>query len=182
VRRTAVTIIATIVGLVLLLQFKTHPVGGSSGGLASLGTVPVTSPSPRTKASPQATHQPGVSSSPSSPTRTPSRSSSSGPSAATKKPTQAAAPKTVTATGQTIHTRYGPVQVRITETSGRLTNVVAIQLPGSDSHSTQIAAYAAPLLRSEALKAGSAHIDVVSGATYTSDGYAQSLQSALDNA
>ena len=86
------------------------------------------------------------------------------------------------ATGHTIQTRYGPVQVRITERGGRLVNVVAVQLPGADQHSQQIAAYAAPILQSEALKADSARIDVVSGATYTSDGYAQSLQSALDNA
>jgi uncharacterized protein with FMN-binding domain len=74
------------------------------------------------------------------------------------------------------------VQVQIVETAGKLTNVTALQLPHGDPHSDQVAASAAPVLRAEALRAGNAHIDVVSGATYTSDGYAQSLQSALDNA
>jgi uncharacterized protein with FMN-binding domain len=181
-RRTALTIIATVVGLVLLLQFKTHPLGGStSGGLASLGTVPVNSSSSRTSAARHKAHHKHRT--PPSPTAT-----SAAPHPKSSRPTTTVpsdtprSPKTVTATGQTIQTRYGPVQVRITETSGRLTSVAAIQLPGGDPHSTQIASYAAPILRTEALKANSARIDVVSGATYTSDGYAQSLQSALDNA
>jgi uncharacterized protein with FMN-binding domain len=181
-RRTALTIIATIVGLVLLLQFKTHPLSGStSGGLASLGTVPVTSASPRTKSTPRRLHHKHrVAPNPASASAAPSRGSSSPATGAATKTSSIT--KTVTATGQTMQTRYGPVQVRITESSGRLTNVVAIQLPGGDAHSSQIASYAAPILRTEALKADSAHIDVVSGATYTSDGYAQSLQSALDDA
>jgi uncharacterized protein with FMN-binding domain len=87
---------------------------------------------------------------------------------------------THTALGATITTRYGPVQVKVTETSSRVTDVTAVQLPNGDPHSQSIAAYAAPKLRQEAIAANSARIDVVSGATYTSDGYAQSLQSALD--
>jgi uncharacterized protein with FMN-binding domain len=82
--------------------------------------------------------------------------------------------------GATVNTPYGPVQVRITETNGQLTDVTPLQLPNDNPQSQQIAAYAAPLLRSEALKAASAHIDVISGASYDSKGYAQSLQSALD--
>jgi uncharacterized protein with FMN-binding domain len=73
------------------------------------------------------------------------------------------------------------VQVKVTENSNRITDVTAVQLPSQDSHSQSIAAYAAPKLRQEAITADSARINVVSGATYTSDGYAQSLQSALDN-
>jgi uncharacterized protein with FMN-binding domain len=92
------------------------------------------------------------------------------------------APTSRTITGQTVQTQYGPVQVQIVETGSRLTNVTPLQLPSDNSHSAEIAANAVPILRSEALKANSARIDVVSGATYTSDGYAQSLQSALDNA
>jgi uncharacterized protein with FMN-binding domain len=85
------------------------------------------------------------------------------------------------ALGQTISTRYGPVQVKVTETSSHISDVTAVQLPSQDSHSRSIAAYAVPRLRQEAIAANSARIDVVSGATYTSDGYAQSLQSALDS-
>ncbi len=52
----------------------------------------------------------------------------------------------------------------------------------SSSRSVSISAQAAPILRQEALAAGSAKIDTVSGASYTSDAYIQSLQSALDAA
>jgi uncharacterized protein with FMN-binding domain len=81
-----------------------------------------------------------------------------------------------------VQTPYGPVQVKIVETSGRLTDIVALQLPGGDPRSTEIAAGAVPILHDEALHANSARIHVVSGATYTSNGYAQSLQSAIDDA
>jgi uncharacterized protein with FMN-binding domain len=184
-RRTALTIIATVIGLVLLLQFKTHSSGGATGGLASLGSVPVSSAG---RHHTRATQHPRT---PHPPTPTPDshpQSTTTGPSTRAKavaRPvttTHRSRPRTVTATGQTVNTQYGPVQVRVVETSGRLTNVTAIQVPSSSSHSAEIAAHAVPILRSEALKANSARIDVVSGATYTSNGYAQSLQSALDNA
>lgn len=83
-------------------------------------------------------------------------------------------------TGPTASTPYGPVQVRVTATGGHITRIVALQLPHDASRSQELAAYAVPILRQEALKAQSARIDVVSGATYTSQGYAQSLQGALD--
>ena len=79
-------------------------------------------------------------------------------------------------------TQYGPVQVRITVENAQLTDVTALQLPSAAYNSQRIAARAEPILRAEALRAGSANIDMVSGATYTSDGYVQSLQSALDKA
>jgi uncharacterized protein with FMN-binding domain len=74
---------------------------------------------------------------------------------------------------------YGTVQVRVTLHGRRITGVTALQLP-SGGRSSQISGYAAPRLRQEALSAQSAHIDTVSGASYTSAGYASSLQSALD--
>ena len=83
-------------------------------------------------------------------------------------------------TGTTAQTPYGPVQVQITVQGGRITDVQALQLPNGNFHSQQISAYAGPRLRQEALQAQSANIDTVSGATYTSDGYRQSLQSAID--
>jgi uncharacterized protein with FMN-binding domain len=79
-------------------------------------------------------------------------------------------------------TPFGPVQVQVTIAGGKITDVVALQLPSGQGHSAAIAAYAAPILRSEALTAQSAQIDLVSGATYTSQGYASSLQAALDAA
>ncbi|MGW3122429.1 FMN-binding protein [Streptomyces sp. NPDC001107] len=89
---------------------------------------------------------------------------------------------TKTVTGDTIQTRWGPVQVRITLKSGKLTEVTAVQYPTDNPRDQEINSYALPRLRSEALQAQSASIDTVSGATYTSDGYRQSLQSALDSA
>jgi uncharacterized protein with FMN-binding domain len=76
----------------------------------------------------------------------------------------------------------GPVQVRVTVAQGRIADVTAIQYPNGNSRDQQINASALPRLRSWVLAAQSAHIDVVSGATVTSDGYIQSLQAALDAA
>ena len=87
-----------------------------------------------------------------------------------------------TYTGDTVDTRYGPVQVRVTISGGRLTGVTAVRTPSENERDRETAGYAVPVLTSEALTAQSAHIDTVSGATYTSEGYMRSLQSALDRA
>ncbi|KQS08115.1 FMN-binding protein [Curtobacterium sp. Leaf183] len=87
-----------------------------------------------------------------------------------------------TFTGTTAQTRYGPVQVEITVASGKITEVTALQLTNDGGRSVQISQQAAPILRQEALQAQSAKIQAVSGATYTSDGYVTSLQSAIDQA
>ncbi|MGW3265026.1 FMN-binding protein [Streptomyces sp. NPDC001056] len=87
--------------------------------------------------------------------------------------------RTRTVTGAVTQTRYGPVQVRITVADGRITKADAIQAPQGGLNSEKTA-MAVPRLDQEAVAAGSAHIDTVSGATYTSDGYLKSLQSALD--
>lgn len=89
-------------------------------------------------------------------------------------------PSSQTATGSTVDTMYGPVQVKVSMTNGEVTSVTAAQLPYDNPRSQEISSQPEPLLRSEALQARSAQIDVVSGATYTSDGYATSLQSAID--
>jgi uncharacterized protein with FMN-binding domain len=81
-----------------------------------------------------------------------------------------------------VQTEYGPVQVRIVVSGGRMTDVTAIQLPNHAARSVQISGRAAPILRQEALSAQNATIDTVSGATYTSQGYRGSLQAALDAA
>jgi uncharacterized protein with FMN-binding domain len=74
------------------------------------------------------------------------------------------------------------VQVKITYAGGRVTSVVAVRLPSGNSRDAEINNYAVPILIRETLAAQSANINAVSGATYTSDGYVQSLQSALDAA
>ena len=103
--------------------------------------------------------------------------------AATTAPT-AAPTKGVTGSfdGTTVQMKYGPVQVRVVYSNGKITDIVALQTPTADSRSVQIAQRAVPILRSEALSAQSAKINTVSGATYTSDGYKTSLQSAIDKA
>ena len=84
--------------------------------------------------------------------------------------------------GAVASTWYGPVQVRITVAGGKLTAAQAIQLPSGNGHDQQINSYAIPILSQEVVAAQSAKVDMVSGATYTSTGYLQSLQSALDKA
>ncbi|MER6382549.1 FMN-binding protein [Streptomyces sp. NPDC001250] len=86
-----------------------------------------------------------------------------------------------TVTGQVAQTQYGPVQVRITVSAGKITKAEAVQAP-KGGLSDQKTAMAVPKLNQEAVAAGNARIDAVSGATYTSTGYRQSLQSALDQA
>jgi uncharacterized protein with FMN-binding domain len=89
---------------------------------------------------------------------------------------------TRTATGQTVTTPFSVISVRVTLTGGELTRVETVALAGTGARTQAINAHAEPILREEALKAGSAKIDVVSGATYTSESYRESLQSAIDRA
>ncbi|MFJ4787988.1 FMN-binding protein [Streptomyces sp. NPDC088794] len=86
-----------------------------------------------------------------------------------------------TVTGAVAQTMYGAVQVRITVSNGKLTKAEAVQAPKGGT-SDQKTALAIPKLNQEAVAKGSADIDSVSTATYTSAGYKQSLQSALDQA
>jgi len=82
--------------------------------------------------------------------------------------------------GDIVGTRYGPVQVRVFFCGRRIVNMVALKDPDDLERSRQIDADALPKLRQQVLAAQSARIDGVSGATYTSAAYKQSLQSALD--
>jgi uncharacterized protein with FMN-binding domain len=84
-----------------------------------------------------------------------------------------------TVTGDVVDTRFGPVQVQVTVADGSWIDVQAVALPYGDPTSARISDYAAPELRQQALAAESADLDGVAGASYTSDGYRQSLQSAL---
>jgi uncharacterized protein with FMN-binding domain len=87
-----------------------------------------------------------------------------------------------TVTGDPVATQYGDVQLKVTIAGGAITGVQAIALPSNDPKSVAISSYAEPLLRQSALTRGSANVDTVSGATYTSDGYRTALQAALDTA
>jgi uncharacterized protein with FMN-binding domain len=93
-----------------------------------------------------------------------------------------AAPVRRTINGAAIDTRYGPVQVQIKVTGRRIVSADAITYPTDSRRDQEINSYAVPELDAETVQAQSAQIDTVSGATYTSEGYQQSLQSAIDAA
>jgi uncharacterized protein with FMN-binding domain len=162
-RRVILAVTSTVAVLVLLLGFKsqsapsvTKPASASSGSGVTSGDG----------SSDGATDG----SSGSSSTTTPSTGSGSSSSSSGAK----------TVTGAAADTRYGPVQVKITVTNSKITSIDAIDYPQTERRDQEINSYAIPALNQEALAAGNANIDIISGATYTSDGYIQSLQSALD--
>jgi uncharacterized protein with FMN-binding domain len=88
---------------------------------------------------------------------------------------------TGTYTGSVVQTLYGPVQVAVAEQGGRIADVKALQVPTDRPQSLYISERVTPLLREEVLQAQSARINIVSGATFTSEGYAESLQQALSH-
>jgi uncharacterized protein with FMN-binding domain len=81
-----------------------------------------------------------------------------------------------------VNTQWGVVQVEVTVQHGRVVDAQAVQAPDGNSQDQKINAYAVPILEQETVRAGSSQIDAVSGATVTSEGYIESLQSALDQA
>ncbi|MEV4351242.1 FMN-binding protein [Actinoplanes sp. NPDC049596] len=84
--------------------------------------------------------------------------------------------------GSSVQTQWGPLQVRITVANGRITEVTAPASPADNPADAGVTAGALPQLREQVLAAQSATIDGVSGATFTSEAYRQSLQAALDAA
>jgi uncharacterized protein with FMN-binding domain len=156
VRRAVVTGAATVAGIVLLLSLK--PQGGPGNSTVAKVISSGTSPAAASSSS-------GASaSSSSSPATTPASTTSR------------------VVTGDAVDTRYGPVQVRATIDGGKITKIDVVQYPTESHRDREINTYALPQLNQEAMAAQSAKIDAVSGASYTSDGYTQSLQSALDQA
>jgi uncharacterized protein with FMN-binding domain len=85
-------------------------------------------------------------------------------------------------TGAVASTQWGPVQVQLTVSGGKITQVDVVQYPSGNPKDQEINNYALPILVQETTDHQSADIDMVSGATVTSTGYIQSLQSALDQA
>ncbi|WP_406042604.1 FMN-binding protein [Micromonospora sp. NBC_00898] len=172
-RRITVWLLSTVAALVLLFSYKTSTMGpgGESSAIAAgsdgsaAGSWSATDDSGGT--------DPGNSDS------TGSDSTGSGSSNGSSSGGSSASGK---ATGSVAQTRWGPVQVRITVTSGKITDVTAVRVPDGNRRDQEINDYAVPILRQETLAAQSAQIDTVSGATVTSDGYRESLQSALDAA
>jgi uncharacterized protein with FMN-binding domain len=170
-RRALLTLGGTAAGLAALLSFKTHSLAA---------------------AAPEATSTPSASAGTSQPMASGAGSSSASP-AASKKASAAASKaaskgsasgqaSTRTVTGTVANTQYGPMQVQVTLAGTKITKATVLQRTNDGAESDEIDGNAIPKLTSETLVAQSAHIDAVSGATYTSSGYVQSLQSALDQA
>lgn len=109
-----------------------------------------------------------------------------GSAGTSRKSAAATAPKASTTastvTGDVAQTQWGPVQVELTVAAGEVTDVAVLQQPSGNPRDEEINSYALPVLVQETLDAQSTRIDMVSGATVTSVGYLQSLQSALDRA
>ncbi len=162
-KRIVLSVLGTVIGLVGLLSFKSHghtAVGATQLPSAALNRTgaPATSPGSSSTGAP-----PDPSSSP------------TGSASATSKPGR-------NYDGSAVETQYGTVQVRVAVTGTKITDVSFLQLTSTDDRSAYINSQAGPMLLQETLTAQSAKVDVISGATYTSEGYLQSLQSALDQA
>jgi uncharacterized protein with FMN-binding domain len=170
VRRIVSTFAATVTAVVLLFSYSTSTNSGSPQAATS-----VTSSSVAGSGSSSGSAGSSGSSSDSSGSLDSSGSSASGSSASSDSTGG-------TFTGDAVDTRWGPVQVQITVQDGKVTAADVVQVPDGNHRDQEINAYAVPVLNQEVLDAQSAGIDSVSGATVTSDGYVQSLQSALDAA
>ena len=167
-RRVILAVTGTIAGLVALLSFKSHAPSVAAAAAGGPG---------------------GGSSSSSSGGPSSAGGSSSGGSSATTVPGEfptgslaASLPAGETAVdGHVASTVYGPVQIQLIMKNSTIVKVAVLEQPTNTIHDIQLGAFAFPKLISETLAAQTAKIDAVSGASYTSAGYIQSLQSALDN-
>ena len=174
-RRISIWVLSTLSALVLLFGYSTS----TSGPLATTASSSVESNPPISSSTASASGGTGTSGSTSS-GAAPSGSaagttggSTSGSAKATKK---------TTVTGSVASTRWGPVQVELTLADGTISKVTVVQYPSGNPKDAEINDYALPILTQETVTAQSAQIDMVSGATITSGGYVESLQSALDQA
>jgi uncharacterized protein with FMN-binding domain len=170
VRRIVLWLMSTLTVLVLLFGYHTSTSSSARGGLSS-----VAAPASGSAISGGVSSGSSTSSSAASP-----RSSSAAAAPTTAAPSSAATSKTVT--GTVAQTRWGPVQVQLTVAAKKITNVAVVQYPNGNGRDQEINSQALPMLIQETLAKQSAEIDMVSGATVTSDGYLQSLQSAIDRA
>jgi uncharacterized protein with FMN-binding domain len=155
--RAVISLAATAVAVGLLISFRTPPAAPASAA-----------PLPSSGASP-------------TPTPTPSGAPPSGSGSPTPKPSSNGL-RSGSFTGQNTPNFYGPLQVQLVISGGKITDVKTLQYPSDNPQSAYIASVALPYLRQEVLQAQSAQINIISGATFDSESYAQSVQSALDQA
>ena len=166
-RRIVLWLASTVTIVVLLFGYHTSTNKTSAAAVTSSASSTATTSS----------SEPSSSSSSSSSSPTSSSSTSSSTSSSSSGSTEAR-----TYTGSVAQTRWGPVQVQITVQGDKITKVTVLQQPNGNHKDAEINSYALPILVQGTLTAQSAQIDMVSGATVTSDGYITSLQSALDQA
>jgi uncharacterized protein with FMN-binding domain len=159
-RRAPFVIAGSVVGLAGLLSFHSHEPKSTVAVEAAPGSTSSTSTSTSTSTSSGAT--------------------TSGSSSTTSTSVASSSQTTKTATGTVEQYPYGQLSVTVSEKDGRITDVEVASLSEDDPHSVEVDDQAIPQLRQEVLAADSANIDGVSGATYTSQAYQQSVQSALD--
>lgn len=169
-----VTSCAAAGGLAYFFAGAGNQVGATIPGIAA----PITA----TEATPQVTTAPTTTATPNA-TAAGAASATTLPQVSSAVTTAApAAGSLVAFDGDSVQTKYGPVQVQAQIQDGTLVAVAVVQYPDSDGKSVRINQRALPELQSEALTAQSAQVDTVSGATYTSNAYVHSLQSAIDEA
>ena len=175
-KRAPIVLTGTACGLVAVIGYHTaapqaSALSAGASGAATSGTLNVGGTG-SSSASANAT----AASPTSSATATTAKSS-----AATTAKSSAVTPATTrSATGSDVQYQFGDIEVKVTMTGSRITDVAVVKADVYDQRSAQIDQYAIPQLRSQALSAQSAHIDGISGASYTSAAYEQSLQSAID--
>jgi uncharacterized protein with FMN-binding domain len=174
-RRITTWLLSTVTALVLLFSYHTST---DSGAAASVVAESDNGTSPAAGSGSTDTPSTGSGDSGSSS----SGSGASGDSGSSSADSGSSSSAATTYTGDAVSTRFGDVQVEITVEDGKVTDSQVTRVPWNDHKDQEINAYAVPILNSEAVKAQSADIDMVSGATYTSQGYIRSLQSAIDQA
>ncbi|WP_312350200.1 FMN-binding protein [Actinomyces sp.] len=183
-RRTTYAILSAVSAAVLMLNFHASLTSGTAGAATGGDTSSAgssTSTEESGSVASTATGQPDEGATSSSTTQAPNGTSSpsSSPSTTT---TASNGLNSGTFTGQEAETPYGPVQVQVVISDGTISSADAVVYPDGGGRDQQINSYAIPILNSETVAAQSDQIDMVSGATYTSNGYLTSLQSALDQA
>ena len=187
-RRIVVWAMSTLTVLVLLFSYNTSR---GSSALVAAETRQVTTTSKSSGGGGATSGSAGSSASSAGAAGSGAAGGSSGQDAAAAAGPSASAPTSSSAgtssqaktyAGDAVMTRYGDVQVQITVQDGKISAVEVLQVPMQDRHDEMINSMAVPVYNQEAVSAQSAQIDVVSGATYTWQGYTQSLQSAIDQA
>lgn len=177
-RRIAVGLMSTISALVLLFSYHTSTGQSSSAGPLAGGDGAGTGSRPRSGPAADGTSGTGSAASGSG------AGAGNGPTASDSGTSAGSGSSSggQTVTGDVVQTRWGPVQVQITVQGGKIAASDAVVVPNENSRDQRINSYAVPILNQQAVQAQSSRIDGVSGATVTSTGYQESLQSAIDKA